>query len=171
MQVLDESRTPILIRYYFQYLVDNSHFPALRLLNYSHTDIASLPREIREWRVHFAGAPLEMVDLSDNFIQDVDHIPPHANPSPGLSTTINLQNNLISSISVDKFEEWALVPDLYVDIRNNPVHCSSDLKDGLLQMGNDTRWAGPVMARYKHDVSVMRCATPPELAGQAIGSL
>ena len=109
--------------------------------------------------------------VSCNRVDDVDHIPPYANRLPDVFTTINLQNNRISTISVDKFEEWALLPDSYIDVRDNPIDCSCDLKEVLEQLDNETRWAGLAMGRYKRDLSVMRCATPPRLSGWVIDRL
>ena len=154
---------------HFEFMVKDSKFPKLRLLNYTSIGLTEVPLELRESRRKFPGSQLGVIDLSHNYIRGLGAIPPY--PARGVPTTLILQFNNITDISTQLFQEWALVPDYYVDIRNNPIDCGCDLKDLLIQMDNATMWAAPSMAYYRRHLSVMTCATPPGLSGRAIGSL
>ena len=167
---MDESFSSVLDKKYFEDLVDKVKYPELRILNYSHIKITEVPREMREWRIYFAGSKLEVMDISYSSVKEVGYIPAYVN-SNGISTMLVLKFSKISKIYIQMFENWATVPDFYVDIRNNPIHCNCDLKDLLDQLPNDTKWAGPAMSYYRQHLSVMTCATPPELSGRVIDSL
>ena len=150
-------------------MVKDSKFPKLRLLNYTSIGLTEVPLELRESRRKFPGSQLGVIDLSHNYIRELGPIPPY--PARGVPTTLILQYNNITEISVNLFQEWALVPDYFVDIRNNPIDCNCDLKDLLAQMHNATKWKGVAMTYYRRHLSVLTCATPRELWGRAIGSL
>ena len=167
---MDESFSTVLDKKHFESLVENAQFPELRILNYSHVSITEVPRELREWRVYFPGSKLEVMDISHSLVKDVGYIPAYAS-SNGVATTLVVQFARITKVSVQLLEDWSSVPDFYVDVRNNPVHCDCDLKDLLSQLPNDTRWAGPAMTYYRRQLSVLACATPPELSGRVIDSL
>ncbi|KAK7114343.1 hypothetical protein V1264_000418 [Littorina saxatilis] len=174
LEILDESLTVPLDRKHFEYLVKNTEYPKLRVLNYSHTNLGEVPKEVREWRVYFNNSPMELVDLSHNSITKVGNIPDYNNTHGNVTTTLNLQFNQIAKISFQMFEAWSQQPDFVVDIRSNPIDCSCDmldLKDLMVQIQNDSKWAEQPMQTYRQHLSVMRCATPPELSGRAIDLL
>ncbi|XP_070191959.1 uncharacterized protein [Littorina saxatilis] len=174
LEILDESLTVPLDRKHFEYLVDKTKYPKLRVLNYSHTHLGEVPKEVREWRVYFSNAPMELVDLSHNNITEVGNIPDYSNTHGNVTTTLNLQFNEIAKISVEMFEAWSQQPDFVVDIRNNPIDCSCDmldLKDLVTQLQDNSKWAEQPMKTYRQHLSVMTCATPSALSGRAIDSL
>ncbi|XP_076470839.1 uncharacterized protein LOC143300794 isoform X2 [Babylonia areolata] len=170
LQLLDESHSSLLNRKYFEYLVKNTVFPQLRVLNFSYTGLTEVPLEIREWRRYFKGSKLEIIDLSNNYIQDIGYIPPDIN-THGVSTVLNVNFNRISKLSLEMLETWALVPDFQLDIRNNPIDCVCDIKDLIKQLRNETRFADPTMRRYKQQILNLICASPLELAGRSVSML
>nr|QNL15307.1 toll-like receptor 6.1 [Littorina littorea] len=174
LEILDESSTVPLDRKHFEYLVENTEYPKLRVLNYSHTNLGEVPKELREWRVYFNKSPIELMDLSHNNITEVGNIPDYTNTHGNVTTTLNLQFNQIAKISFEMFEAWSQQPDFVTDIRNNPIDCSCDmldLKDLVTQLQDDSKWAEQPMQTYRQHLSVMTCATPPALSGRVIESL
>ena len=144
-------------------------FPKLRLLNYSGIGMDEIPLELRESRRKFPNSKLGVIDLSHNIISRLGAVAPY--PSGGIPVTIILQYNNITHISMKMYRLWATVPDFYVDIRNNPIACTCDFKDMLIQIHNESNWVDSAMAYDRKHLSVMQCATPPELSGHLIGSL
>ncbi|KAK7114330.1 uncharacterized protein [Littorina saxatilis] len=174
LEVMDESYASTLHRKHFEYMVKDSKYPKLRVLNYSHIGIDEVPEEIREWRIFFHESNLSVVDLSHNRIKEVGSIPPFANPLGNQTTKIDLRFNDIRCISKTMFTDWATVPGLFVDIKNNPIDCCcgvSAFKELLVVMQNSSKWPGQPLLTYWKDLSTMRCAYPQHLAGRLIASL
>ncbi|KAK7114345.1 hypothetical protein V1264_000420 [Littorina saxatilis] len=169
LEVQDESLSPTTNRNHFEFMVKDASYPNLRLLNYSSIGMTEVPLELRESRRKFPGSKLGVIDLSHNKIHQVANIPPY--PSYGIYTTLILQFNNITEINMAMFEAWAAVSDFLIDIRNNPIDCNCEMSDLLRALKNDSRWVRPAMAQYRRHLSVMTCATPPELDGHVIGSL
>ncbi|KAK7095347.1 toll-like receptor 2 type-2 [Littorina saxatilis] len=168
---VDESYNEPMDKQYFEDLVRNSEYPQLRSLNYSFTKLGEVPNKIRQWRVSFKNSKMQIMNLSHNRITEVGRIEPYPNTDGKPSTTLDLQYNDITQLSFQMFEEWAQVPDFFVDIRNNPVDCNCNIKDLLTELQDGSKWVEPPMIIYRSHLSVMECATPPELSGSTIGSL
>ncbi|KAL8571716.1 hypothetical protein ACOMHN_060802 [Nucella lapillus] len=170
LEVLDESQTPILNSKHFEYLVQNTQFPRLHTLNYSHTPLPTVPKQLREWRRYFDGSKLQVMDLSHCAIEEVGDIPPDVNLH-GVSTRLDLRFNRLTKLTLSMLQAWALVPDFRVDVRNNPIHCSCDIRDFVTQVNNDIWASAPGRKFYQRMMSEVTCHTPPKLKGRALTSL
>ncbi|XP_076446845.1 uncharacterized protein LOC143284089 [Babylonia areolata] len=170
LQLFDESYSSYLPTFYFSRLANRFEFPQLRKMNFSHTFLRKIPDEILAWRIRFEAPKLEFIDLSYCHIRQIGRIAPSASRH-GVTTTLDLQHNRITEVTLQMVDSWAQVPDFRLDIRNNPIDCVCSVRDLITQLQNDTRFASPVMNYYRQQISSMTCATPSRLEGRRVVSL
>ncbi|XP_076470071.1 uncharacterized protein LOC143300349 isoform X2 [Babylonia areolata] len=169
LEVHDESFSQDTNRNHFEFMVKDSSYPELRLLNFTGIGLTEIPLELRESRRKFHGSKLGVIDISHNYIQELGVIPMY--PSQGVPTTLIVRHNNITQITLSMFQDLALIPDFTVDIHGNPIACNCEMKDFLVQLHNEQLWTVSGMKYYKEHVSMLRCATPEHLSDRMIGSL
>lgn len=166
MEVYDQSENIAFPLHHFEFLVFRAKYPSLRIMNYSYIGLKAVPQQLKEWARYFP--KLELIDLSHNRINDLTFEFPYA---ADVNMTLRLHYNNVSKISVDILKNWATMPKLFVDIRQNPIDCGCDLGNLLAQFKNETAWKGPAMNYYRSYVPDLTCFTPHGLKGRSIGSL
>ncbi|XP_035824333.1 uncharacterized protein LOC101845154 [Aplysia californica] len=164
--VLDESQNRLTPLFHFEFLVQEADYPVLEVMNFSNIMLRAVPRELSQWRRHFAA--LTLLDLSHNLISELEVA--NYPPRPGAKlVTFDLRHNNITTLSKDVLQKWAEVEGFHVDIRDNPIHCGCELSSFLSYLHNPTAFAGR-LAQYEY-VKHLRCASPMNLAGNPLHKL
>ena len=170
LMVIDESQSTSQSTYKLQVLIQHSIFDQLRIFNQSRSYIKSLKEPILHWSVHFPG--LEIFDLSWNNISGLYRfeVPVHANPTT--ITTINLQHNNISMISIKQLNRLKLMPMMFLDLRNNPMDCTcgEDIEELLNYIHTGLHKSISSFVNYSY-LADLQCATPSHLKGIKLGDL
>ncbi|CAL1535263.1 unnamed protein product [Lymnaea stagnalis] len=164
LRVIDESYPKIMIANHFKFMLQNAKYPELRVMNYTRSGLGALPRELKEHRIHFP--KLEYLDLSENKIKSIDL---GAQTATSGHVIVDLSHNLIANVSLEDVVAWSRVEDVFVDIRNNPIHCSCDMKPLLDYVGANGFFAG-ALAPYAY-IRDLECATPDVLRGRKLSTL
>ncbi|KAL8613887.1 hypothetical protein ACOMHN_032877 [Nucella lapillus] len=169
LEVYDESYTKYTNVNHFEFMVKETTYPKLRILNFTGIGLVEIPKELRESRRKFHGSKLGIIDLSYNYVQELGLIMMY--PSRGIPTTLLVRHNNITKLNLRTFQDLALVPDYEVDLEGNPIACDCDMKEFLLQLQKDDLWTPPGMKYYRDHLSALTCATPAQLSGRLLGSL
>lgn len=166
LRVLDESNPQLLPIQHFTLMVQGARYPELRVMNYSSAGIREMPQELQDFRMYFP--KLQFLDLSRNFLTKIP-LTSRFGDASGDSLTLDVRGNLISSISVDDLLLWAQNRDVFVDIRNNPLHCGCQMMNFLQKIKSEAFFAGN-LRRYKY-IRDLRCASPSHLRGQKLSEV
>ena len=119
LELMDHSVRKTKSRYFLSIQTEISSFPKLQTFNLSNTGMTDI-------------AKLETLDLSNNFISSID-LDPTTNLWQNDRMAINLTNNTITALSSVDLELLARIPNVFVDIKNNPINCicSRQMRDVL----------------------------------------
>ncbi|XP_041377080.1 toll-like receptor 8 [Gigantopelta aegis] len=162
---LEESISDTLSVYHQQFLVQGSRYPNLVFLNYSFNNINAMPDPFLNWRLYFP--KLQHLDMSHNYISEAyfKYVPTRLSEV----TYINLRFNNITKPKVDELIKWAQIPKLFIDIRDNPIHCGCDLAQFITFLGNKSFYQGKGL-EYSY-IKNMTCASPENMFGKVLGTL
>ncbi|BFZ12913.1 hypothetical protein BsWGS_15952 [Bradybaena similaris] len=166
LRTLDESNPQLLPIQHFTLMVQGARYPELRVMNYSSAGIREMPQELQDFRMYFP--KLQYLDLSRNFLTKIPLTSRYGEASVD-SLTLDVRGNLISSISVDDLLLWAQNTDVFVDIRNNPLHCGCQMMHFLQKIKSEAFFAGN-LRRYKY-VRDLQCASPSHLRGKKLSEI
>ncbi|KAK3603872.1 hypothetical protein CHS0354_042879 [Potamilus streckersoni] len=156
-----------LSKYHLKLLLDNSVHRELRMYNLSHNYISDLDGYILEWSTHFP--KLEMLDLSHN---DISQLHKFKIPLTSHATTINLQYNNISMVTVDDLKQLKKMSNVTIDLQKNPLICNCDrrVKDLISFINNDEDLNTPEFSNYQY-IKYMECSSPKTLEGTKLYKL
>ncbi|KAL3860128.1 hypothetical protein ACJMK2_010293 [Sinanodonta woodiana] len=154
-------------KYHLKLLVDNSILRELRMYNLSHNYISDLDGYILEWSTNFP--KLEMLDLSHNAISQLYKF---KIPLTSHATTINLQYNNISMITVEDLKHLKKMSNVTIDLQNNPLICGCDhrVKDLISFVNNEEDLDTPEFNNYQY-IRNMACSSPNTLKGTKLYKL
>lgn len=124
-----------------KYLVHDSRFPALEVLNISNLGLTEIPKQFyeNEWWVFFRN--LKIIDISYNNFESIDFKYPK--PSNYRTTlTVNLTYNNISHITRHNLQNIKSFYPNIINLRNNPLKCSCDLVKMMefFKSESDQKW-------------------------------
>ncbi|KAK3603868.1 hypothetical protein CHS0354_042876 [Potamilus streckersoni] len=154
-------------KYHLKLLVDNSILRELRMYNLSHNYISDLDGYVLEWSTNFP--KLEMLDLSHNHISQLYKF---KIPLTSHATTINLQYNNISMVTVEDLKHLKKMSNVTIDLQNNPLICDCDhrVKDLISFVNNDENLDMPEFNNYQY-IRNMACSSPKTLTGTKLYKL
>ncbi|CAL1535261.1 unnamed protein product [Lymnaea stagnalis] len=150
----------------FEFLVQNSDYPVLEVLNFSRIGMTDLPREFSQWRKFFP--KLISLDLSHNNLSAI----PLTDYPPGDNEAIayfNLTYNNFTTVKMALIQSWARMTKVFVDIDKNPIHCDCELASFIGNLRNASTFTGN-LAPYAY-VRHLECATPEPLSGRQLHTL
>lgn len=171
LHLLDTSVSRSKSRFYAESLTEQNRFPALRVLNISHSVIHYIPEQFKTWWLYFP--KLEYLDMSYNRIQEIvfhtntkemtnHHVP---------TVTFDFTFNNISRLSVRNFERIIKKKGIFVKMKNNPFNCSctDEMKD-VLKYIKETDWNSKKYRRYQY-LRELQCHHPENIKGRFLKSL
>ncbi|XP_062606171.1 uncharacterized protein LOC134267982 [Saccostrea cucullata] len=171
LQVLENSVTTGLPRYYATLVTEQNQFPVLKLLNISHSFMNYISQKFKNWWIYFE--KLEYLDMSYNLIQDISfpvsngglwgqHIP---------YLTFDFTFNNISQLTVRNFERLVRNEKIFVKIASNPFNCTcTDEMKEVLKYIQNTDWSSAKYKRYAY-FRDLRCETPENVRGWRLADL
>ncbi|XP_033755267.1 uncharacterized protein LOC117338153 [Pecten maximus] len=151
-------------------LVNNADYPALKTLKVTHSSLSSIPERFNDWRWDFPR--LSTLDLSHNHIKDFGTVLDYGNRSIESSIgTLDLQHNLISTITLAELESLRDHRFVKIDIRNNPFNCDCKMRDfvDFFRRSNDFMEGGKG-SQYSY-LRHLKCQEPVSLKCRTIVDL
>lgn len=169
LMVLDQGNSASRAIYHIDLMTENSFYDELLVFNFSYNYIKALDDQQLKWSTRFP--KLEVFDLSHNEISDIYmfKVPLH---STNRVTTINLQYNNISQITVKDLQNFKDLPMMFIDLRNNPIdcNCSESMRELLRFIQNGEHLKISNLTDYSY-IAELQCSRPSSVAGIALGDL
>ena len=167
---IDASQSESRSIYYMKLMTQKAVYLELRTYNLSYNYLKTLQDQQLKWSIQFP--KLELFDLSHNDISKLYRFEVPLNNDVNKTTTINLQYNNISSITVEELDRFKLMPMMFIDIRNNPIdcNCSEDLKELLDYINQGKHYLISNLTNYAY-IGELQCASPKDLFGRTLLSL
>ncbi|KAK6185299.1 hypothetical protein SNE40_007562 [Patella caerulea] len=163
LEELEDSHANTMVVYHVRVVGQNSKFPVLKYLNYSHNNWKEISETLLDWRLTFP--QLKYLDLSYNKITEVA-MKNRFDVELGEDTIIDVTHNNITVLSVKDLVDWSMLERMLIDIRNNPLDCDC-LKQEFIYQVQDEDWFVGDLFKYKY-IRNMTCATPPSARGKML---
>ena len=145
-------------------ITERSLFPELLVFNLSNSHVVEIAPEFLAWPRYFP--KLNQLDLSYNTIQTPKFDQPFLNDD-NHTLQVNLTHNNITMITEDTIHMLASLPNVMVQISNNPFNCkcSIQMKNLLKLIKDEDVWTRPSYNRYSY-IRRLSCATPKSAQGK-----
>lgn len=163
LRVIDESISQVMSVDHFLLMISGATYPELRVMNYSWSGIRNLPPELQNFGQYFP--KLEYLDLSGNYLTEV-HLKPPPRENPGVTLTLDARHNRIANIALTDVLEWASTDGVFVDVRENPLHCGCEMAELLQKMQSDSFFVSNLQ-KYAY-LQELTCFTPARFRGQRL---
>ena len=169
LMVLDQGNTKSRSIYHMDLMAENSFYDELLVYNFSYNYIKALDDQQLKWSTRFP--KLELFDLSHNEISDIYMFktPLH---NTNRVTTINLQYNNISTITVRDLQNFRDIPMMFIDLRNNPIdcNCSDSMTELLRYIHNGEHLKISHLVNYSY-IGELKCVWPLHVQGKMLADL
>lgn len=169
LMVLDKGNTKSRSIYHMDLMTENSFYDELLVYNFSYNYIKALDDQQLKWSTRFP--KLRLFDLSHNEISDIYmfKMPLH---NTNRVTTINLQYNNISMLTVKDLQNFKDIPTMFIDIRNNPIdcNCSESMRELLKYIHRGEHLKISTLSDYSY-IADLKCVWPLHVAGITLGEL
>ncbi|KAK3085696.1 hypothetical protein FSP39_007385 [Pinctada imbricata] len=167
----DQSISASKAKLFMELSTDNSRYPVLRFYNLSRIGVDRIHQQVMRWYRYFD--KLEYMDLSRNKITELqfeDSVKAYEGDYPDF--TLDLSYNKISEITAQHIERLSKIPNMFIDLKENPINCScsEDVKHLLKLIHNKGVWKKESYKRYEY-VKVLRCNEPVKLEGKTLISI
>lgn len=170
LMYMDESHSSSRSVYHMDLMTDSSIYYQLRTYNVSYNYIKVLQDQHLEWSRHFPN--LDLLDISHNNVSKLYQFAVPLRTNLDKITTVNLQYNQISTISVNDLDRFKQMPMVFIDLRNNHMNCncSETLKELLkyIKAGRHLHISNLSDYRYLEN---LECRIPEKLSGRLLKSL
>lgn len=165
---LDEGFADMAEVYHLSDLVVNARYPQLVTFNYSGNYLNKFEDTILAWTKYFP--KLQTFDLSHNRISRFNTFN-YALDDSNKTTTIDLQYNDFTSITVEDVKNLQRRKRTFLNLRNNPLNCTcTDQLRELLQFIKDGKHVTASNSKYKY-LEELRCHSPVAVAQQPLSQL
>ncbi|XP_060592811.1 toll-like receptor 6 [Ruditapes philippinarum] len=162
---IDQSYTSTTARHRSNLMTDRYIYPALQYYNMSHSKVSQLSPMFLDWRRYFP--KMKYLDLSYNKIKYFSTLTDHGlqNGSKGV---LDLRHNNITTLTSEDIDTLRVHSNtVYVDLRNNPLHCDCKLTHFVKELKNDSN---EILKNYKY-LQHMKCSSPSQWKGYVISEL
>lgn len=153
---VDESGSRKSGHYYLKLLPDYSFFPKLEIYNMSRNELSHVPdffRNLQSDKFPY----LKLLDFSNNFLRSFEFELPKDTKSSHLEI-VDLHGNDIPALPSETTKKLQNLGTIFVDLRENPLHCSCRLRDLRQYFENQYRQTNDLVIRQR--VSDIKCVVP-----------
>ncbi|KAK6185301.1 hypothetical protein SNE40_007564 [Patella caerulea] len=165
LEYLEESAEDVVNAFQVRLMTSDSHYPNLKYLNFSNSQWQEIPPVLNDFNLKYP--KLEYIDFSNNFISKVTL---RIFSTYDKDRVLDVRNNNITTLAVQDIKDWVKrLPNMFVDIRNNPLDCSC-IKQEFIYQVQDEDWFVGDLFKYKY-IRNMTCATPLSARGKMIKHL
>ena len=159
LKYVDESGSRKSGQYYLKLLPGYSYFPKLEIYNMSRNELSHVPEFFRHLQTDKFPS-LRLIDFSNNFLRSFEFELP-VDMKLSYLEVIDLHGNDIAALSPVTTKKLENLGSVFVDLRENPLHCSCRLKDLQQYFENQYRGTMDVTIRQRvTDITCMQAVLP-----------
>ena len=165
LMYIDQSYTSSTARHRINLMTDRYVYPALQFYNMSHSKVSQLSPMFLDWRRYFP--EMKYLDLSYNRIKYFSTLTDHGLQNSSIGV-LDLRHNNITTLTSEDIETLRLHSNtVYVDLRNNPLHCDCKLTPFVKRLKHDP---SEILKIYDY-LQYMKCSSPSQLKGYLVSEL
>lgn len=147
LKYVDESGSRKGGQYYLKLLPDYSYFPKLEIYNMSRNELSHIPEFFRKLQTDKFPS-LKLIDFSNNFLRSFEFELPVEGKHSNIEV-VDLHGNDIAALSPEVTKKLEHLGTIFVDLRENPLHCNCRLRDLRQYLENQYRRTRDLQIRQR----------------------